>query len=78
MKWKDSLTAASICPPIAHYDVVLQGAGSVIVVQELTGEFVHSRIVAQSVDAGGDVGLWVDGVVTAGEGSRPQEVTAVP
>lgn len=64
---KDDLTAASRWPPAVRYVSVLQAAGSVIGIQELTVQFVHCRIFAHSVNAGGDVGLWVDETATGGE-----------
>lgn len=76
MTVKDSLTAAGRCPPVLHF-LVEQAAGFDVGLQELALETVHRRVFAQSVGAGFDVGIRLDGAVAGVEGSLLQEITPV-
>ena len=55
----------------------MQAAGSGVGLKELAVETVHCWVFAQSVGAGGDVGLGVGVAVAGSEGSLLQEITAV-
>lgn len=78
MKLSDHLTAAGLGPPVLQCDVAFQAAGLGVSLQKLAVEAVHLWVFAQSVCAGGYVGLWVSVVVASGEGSLHHEITAVP